>query len=260
MGMGLFKKAHSMAETLNRTLLIADSGNNEHVIKEIDRDGNLVKIFGTRGVPSNTGYDINYYETMVKEGRTPTECPWNKDPASNAKVDSIRRRGEPFCKPCSMIMDTDGRYFAADGYGNCAVHVFDSDGSLSYSWGKPGIEPGGFRIVHDVCIDKYNRVWIADRENCRAQAFSKSGELLAVVDGNLFRVAGIWTDNNYLYIGEMDGGITLINIDTLEVAGQVGYYKSVLRAHGITGDGSGNLFLSTNSWNSNNIVKLTKRQ
>lgn len=258
-GAGLFKKAHSMFVTPKDTLLVADANKSAHVILELTLDGELIHTFGTPGKPGDTGYDFDYFATLQREGKSPTESPWNKNPESVARIDSICRRGEPFCRPCSMTMAPDGEYYAADGYGNCAVHRFDPQRRYTASWGEPGTEPGAFRVVHDVLLDSRDRVWVADRENARVQLFTRTGELLAATSGNLMRIGGIWLDDQYLYIGELDGGLTVVDLETLEVAGQAGYLKSPLRTHGITGDSEGNLYLSTNNWYSDNLIRLVRQ-
>lgn len=50
-----------------------------------------------------------------------------------------------------------------------------------------------------------------------------------------------------------------MDLETLEVAGQAGYLKSPLRTHGITGDREGNLYLSTNNWYSDNLIRLIRQ-
>lgn len=256
-GKGVFTKAHSVFLTPSGTVLTADTGKNAHVIREITKDGALVHTFGTPGVPGDSGYDPDYLEVMQREGRTPTISPYNKNEAANARLDSIVRRGEPFCKPCSMVMDGEGNYYAADGYGNCAVHVFGPDRALRYSFGEPGSAPGAFRLVHDVRLDCRGRLWVSDRENCRVQVFSKTGELLALIDGNLMRIGACWVDDRYAYIGELDGGVTILDLD-FNLLSQLGSRGSVIHAHGITADRDGNLYVLTNKKNENNILRLVK--
>lgn len=90
---------------------------------------------------------------LEAEHRVPTAPNWLKRAEANARLDSVRKLGTPFCRPCAMVMNDQGEYFAADGYGNDAVHKFDANGSYAFSWGGPGGEPGGFLLVHGICID-----------------------------------------------------------------------------------------------------------
>ena len=252
---GRFGKSHSVSCTKNGTLLLADAHKSAHVIKEITTEGKEVRVFGTQGVPGDSGYDFDYLETLQKRGESPTGTRWNKNAASNARIDSIRRRGQPFCRPCGMIMTPEGEYFAADGYGNCAVHHFDADGVYVTSWGAPE----DFRVVHSICMDRLGRLWVADRENCRVKVFDTKGNLLAVAEGNLSRIGTVFADETYLYAAELDGGVTLIGLDTLEVAAQLGVPgDGVFKAHGICADDKGNLYLATNKANENNLIRLTR--
>lgn len=143
-GAGLFKKAHSVFLTPHRTILTADTSPGYHVIREITMDGELVYDFGTLGQPGDSGYDLNYLKTLEKEGRVPQDPEWNKRAEANARLDSVKKLGTPFCRPCAMIMNENGEYFAADGYGNDAVHKFRADRSYEKSWGGPDRSRGSF--------------------------------------------------------------------------------------------------------------------
>lgn len=256
-GEGLFAKAHSTFLTPDGTILVADTSMNYHVIREITLDGRLVRDFGTLGQQGDSGYDLHYLEVLQREGRVPTDPAWNKSAEKNARLDSVRKLGTPFCRPCSMVMNAEGEYFAADGYGNAAVHRFRADGTYDFSWGGPGNEPGKFRLVHDVRLDGKGRVWVSDRENKRVQVFTQDGELIAVIGGNLMRIGAVWIDEPYAYIGELDGGITIVDMD-FHVKAQLGCRGSVIHAHGITADKNGNLYVLTNKKNENNILRLVR--
>lgn len=258
-GAGLFSKAHSTYLTPNKTILVADSSKDYHVIREITQEGALVRDFGVKGQPGDSGYDFNYLQVLQEKGCVPEDPVWNRKPEANARLDSVKKMGSPFCRPCAMVMNQAGEYFAADGYGNDAVHKFHADGSYAFSWGGPGREPGCFRLVHDVWIDCRGRVWVSDRENSRVQVFDQNGGLLAIVEGNLMRIGAVWTDDRLAYIGELDGGVTILDLD-FNVKAQIGWKGSALHAHGITGDGKGNLFLFTNKKNETNILRLVHTQ
>jgi hypothetical protein len=162
-----------------------------------------------------------------------------------------------------MVVSDNGEMFAADGYGNAAVHKFAADGTLLKSWGAPGNGPGEFRLPHDICLDKLGRVWIADRENSRAQVFSQDGELLAVIEGGFYNIASLWTAGTYMYMGELLGGLVIADMD-LNIVAELGFYDSPLQAHGLTGDSKGNLFVLSNKFIADakicgsNILKLTR--
>ena len=94
------------------------------------------------------------------------------------------------------------------------------------SWGGPGQEPGKFRLVHDIRLDDRGRLWVTDRENKRVQIFTQDGELLAVIGGNLMRIGAVWISGSLAYIGELDGGITVVDMD-FHVLAQLGCKGSV---------------------------------
>lgn len=258
-GKGLFKKAHSTCLTPQNTILVADTKPGQNVIREITKDGDLVRDFGVLGQAGDSGYDSNYLTVLESAGKKPTETPWNKDPEKNARLDSIVRVGKPFVRPCSMAMTSLGEYYAADGYGNCAVHRFEPDGQFAFSWGGPGQEPGHFRLVHDIKVDRFDRIWVADRENARVQVFDRQGVLLALIDGNLMRIGSIAMANDYAYIGELDGGFTIVDMD-FEPQAQFGCKGSAMHDHGIAVNDNGDLILFTNKKNPKNIVYLTRRK
>ena len=257
-GKGLFEKAHSVFLTPQHTVLTADTSKNYHVIREMTLDGEWIRDFGTLGQPGDSGYDFNYLETLKRTGQVPEDPEWNRRAEANARLDSVKKLGTPFCRPCAMVMNDKGEYFAADGYGNDAVHRFGKGGNYELSWGGPGKEPGQFRLVHDIKIDPLGRVWVSDRENKRVQIFTQDGELLAVISKGLMRIGAVWIKGDYAYIGELDGGITILDME-LHVKAQLGSAGSAIHAHGLTADADGNLYIMTNKKNATNILRLVRK-
>jgi hypothetical protein len=136
--------------------------------------------------------------------------------------------------------------FAADGYGNAAVHKFSADGTYLESWGGPGTEIGHFRLPHWVWIDKHDRVWVADRENSRLYVYSTSGEILAVVQDGFWRIASVWGNDKHVFLGELGGGLSILELDTMRVVAQFGFDGfQLFKCHGICGDTKGNLFITS---------------
>ena len=52
------------------------------------------------------------------------------------------------------------------------------DGTLLFSWGEPGSGLGQFQLIHNIRVDKQERVWVTDRENNRIQIFDARGKFL----------------------------------------------------------------------------------
>ncbi len=156
-GEGLFSlRAHGITIAPDGSIWFIDDG--EHTARKFTPDGELLLTLGTRGQPSDTGYD----------GKT---------------VASIARGGPPFNRPTNLAVAANGDLYVTDGYGNARVHRFSAKGDLIASWGEPGTGPGQFMLPHGIAVHRDGRVFVADRENDRIQIFSPDGEFL-----------GEWTD------------------------------------------------------------------
>lgn len=224
------------------------------VVQKLDKNGNLLKLYSEPYKPSDTGY-CNPYKAMYDRGEI--EGPYNNTEELKMRLDSIARTAGPFNGPTRMIEAEDGRLICADGYGNAAIHIFDHEGNLQETWGTPGTEPGQFRLPHSVWQDKQGRIWEADRESGRVQVFTMKGEVVCVIDG-LNRPADLWSDGECIYVGEISGGVTIIDMD-FNIVAQLGYKNSPLMIHGICGNSKGDLFLaSLNAKKLNSITKLER--
>lgn len=152
-GEGIFSmRAHGITIAPDGSVWFIDEG--EHTARKFTPDGELLLTLGTRGRPSETGYD----------GKT---------------VASIARGGPPFNRPTNLAAAANGDLFVTDGYGNARVHRFSAKGELLLSWGEPGTGPGEFMLPHGIAVHRDGRVFVADRENDRIQIFSPDGEFLS---------------------------------------------------------------------------------
>ena len=248
-GQGLFERPHSLGTTKEGTFLIADSGNTLHTIQEITDRGEVVREFGTRGVSSDTGYDADVYAKLVAAGKI-SEEEQRRHIVNNTsfyyELDTIIRLGKPFNRPCCMQQTKTGEYFAADGYGNCAVHKFDKDGNYVTSWGSPGhIDSDQYYLPHWVNVDKYNRVWVSDRENHRVHVYDVSGKQIALLEGYT-RQASTYSDDQYVYLGMLSGELVILDIDTLEEAAHFGFPGlNMFAFHSLCVNKSGDIVLSS---------------
>src|SRR5499425_500639 len=84
--------------------------------------------------------------------------------------------GEPFHRCTHTALSPQGDLYVSDGYGNSRVHKFAPNGTLLFSWGEPGTDPGQFNIAHNICCDADGWVYVADRENHRVQVFDGNGK------------------------------------------------------------------------------------
>ncbi len=240
-GKGLFQETHTLTVTPDDTLLCVDVAG--HVLRELSKDGELIRDIGTPGVPSDSGFDPDIWRKRQREGKyVPTDVAFDKGWSFFMGLETIRCAAPPFNRPTGVAFAPSGELFVSDGYGNAAIHRFSRDGVLQKTWGGPGDMPGRFVVPHCICVDVRGRVWVGDRDGNRLHVFSADGELLAYFDENLYQPTGLWADQNYVYAAERGGGLTIINME-LEVAAQLGFYNSSIRAHGMCGNSKGELFL-----------------
>lgn len=213
-------KPHSISVTDRGDIWVVDA--DLHIARCLDGQGNCTMTLGTIRQGSDTGVDTSLYHSYLA-------------------YLTIRRRGAPFNRPTKLIQAPNGNLYASDGYWNSALHIFSPDGTRIRSVGSPGQEDGEFNIPHSVWADRYNRIWVADRDNDRVQIFSPEGDHLTSINGLLYP-SDIWSDDHHVYIAELDRRISIYDMDYQMVA-QLGYCASPYKAHGIAGDRMGNLYL-----------------
>lgn len=147
----LTERTHGLTVAPDDTVYVVDEG--AHVVYHTDDRGEVLGVIGQRGQPSDSGYD-------------------------GQNLDTIVRGGGPFNRPTNVAVAPSGDLYVSDGYGNCQVHRFTADGALIDSWGEPGTGPGQFHLVHGVTVAANGEVLVADRENDRIQVFTPEGVYL----------------------------------------------------------------------------------
>ena len=151
-GEGMFtERTHGLTIAPDDSVFIVDEG--EQVVYKVTPDGELLLTLGNKGVASDTGYD-------------------------GQSLESIVRGGPPFNRPTNVAVAPSGELYVSDGYGNARVHRFSAAGELLGSWGEPGNGPGQFNLAHGVAVAPDGRVFVADRENDRIQIFAPDGTYL----------------------------------------------------------------------------------
>ena len=223
-------RVHGVWKDRRGRIFFADDGT--HVVRCISEDGELLKTIGTYMQPSDTGYDASV------EG--------------HLSYLTVKRLAGPFNKPTRRVEGQNGCYYASDGYGNAAVHMFDADLNLIRSWGGPGTGKGEFSIVHSLVTDRYGRVLVADRDNDRVQVFDENGKYLESIEGLLYP-CDVDTDGELVYVAENDGRISIFDLD-FKLLGQLGFSGSGLRGHSLSVDKKGNLYLGSLHGNYNLIL------
>ena len=150
-GEGAFVRPHGIHIGLDDSVYLTDD--RDHTVRKFTPEGKLLLTLGTHGVASDSGVENSDYRT-------------------------IKRPAGPFNQPTNLALAPDGSMYITDGYGNCRVHKFSSDGRLLFSWGEPGDGPSQFHLPHGIAVDRESRVYVADRENSRVQIFDAAGRFL----------------------------------------------------------------------------------
>jgi DNA-binding beta-propeller fold protein YncE len=176
--------------------------------------------------------------------------------------------------PADVAVDVAAReVFAADGYGNRRVVVFDSEtGAYKRHWGAYGHRPSDDKMpaydpgkppspqfgnpVHCIRIDKDGLVYVCDRTNDRVQIFRKDGTF---VSEHVYEKATRGTgsaydlvfspdkDQKFIYmIDGMNGEVRIVDHaskETLARFGRPGRQAGMFTAlHNIAVDRAGNIY------------------
>ncbi len=175
---------------------------------------------------------------------------------SGASVTHRGQNGGPFNKPTGLAVGRNGELFVSDGYGNRQVHRFAPDGTLEKSWGRGGIGPGEFSVVHSVTVDGTDRVLICDRENNRVQVFDYDGGFVAEWTDLMGPADAAVGPDGLVYVVEQGDSINgRMNqqpngISVLTMAGEVvGHWYdasagSMIGGHGLAVDSQGNVYVA----------------
>jgi len=150
-GTGQVGAAHYIRFDQQGNVWLADV--DKHVVLQFSPEGKLLKTLGTPGEPG----------------------------ADQAHLD----------RPTDMVVSPAGDVFVADGYGNSRVVHFDRNGKFVKAFGKMGVGPGEFSLVHSIVMDSRGRLYVADRNNVRIQVFDQDGNFLSQWR-NLLVPWGLW--------------------------------------------------------------------
>ncbi len=227
LGEGLFKGAHHGFVGGDGAIYVADYEN--HTVTKLSGEGKVLLVLGMKDRPSDTGYV--------------------RRPQTFQALSGLKREGgPPFNRPTGVAVSSAGEIYVSDGYGNARVHKFNPEGRLLFSWGRPGDEPGEFRLPHSICIDRQGRLWVADRENNRIQAFNARGEFLE----QWFpfgRPTDVCTDKDgNVYVAELSRQISILDPGGKRLArwgsqGETRESALFLAPHTVAVDSQGSLYV-----------------
>ena len=239
-GEGLFPFPHAIYVDPQDNVWIVER--NDGQIMKFTTEGELLMTIGTQGYRSDTGADNSQFGSLHEQ---------------------VTHGGEPFNLPAGVAVAPSGDIFVADGYANCRVHKFSSDGKHLLSWGDPGSGPGEFMLPHGVLVDSRGRVLVADRENDRVQAFTQDGEFITAWDTKLIGPAVLWIDkDDVVYVPEHNGGLfSILTLDGEPLARWGA--ESYRSCHGVAGDSEGSIYFvqptSGEGSTGRRIVKYTRK-
>ncbi len=227
-----------------------------HPVIQLDRQGNFLQAWPDIKIVSSHGVRVdaegNIWLIDVK-GHVVIKC----SPEGRVLMILGNRQGtagnndskDAFNEPTGIAFGANGDLYISDGYINARVIKFNRDGEYITHWGRKGTGDGEFNLVHDVCLDSQERVYVADRTNQRVQIFDSTGKFL-----------GKWTDvgapwglaysrkENCIYMADgLNNRVLKLSLDG-QVQGVLGSYGKVPGkfdfVHNITLDSTGAIYVA----------------
>jgi len=226
----------------------------EHPLIIFDRDGNFIASLAEEILQDPHGIHIGPDNSVYVADRN-AHIVVKLSPEGHLRLtlgtrgrSSPEQSGAPFNGPTGVALSSEGDIYVSDGYGNSRVHKYSSDGSLLFSWGGKGIHPGQFNLPHGICVDREERVYVADRENNRLQVFNEEGDFLKGWR-DLKRPNDVSVDaEGNIYVAELEHRVSVLSYqgDVLarwggEESSAAGQFSG---SHGICLDSQGNVYVA----------------
>lgn len=207
-------------------------------VLQFDTSGKLLKSFG-RGVivsPHKITLDRDGNVWVADNGSAPGKGHQVHKFSSDGKLlISLGKAGvagpglDEFDQPTEVAVAPNGDIFVADGHsggggatGNARVMKFDKTGKFLKTWGKKGMGPGEFDVLHTIAFDSRGRLFVGDRQNNRIQIFDQDGRFIAQWF-QFGRPSGMYIDkNDILYVADSESRDGRTNTGQLSLA-QTGY-------------------------------------
>ncbi|XP_039601764.1 NHL repeat-containing protein 3-like [Polypterus senegalus] len=235
-------------------IYVAQRGDNIPKVLVFNRDGYFVNAWNTSTIEmphgifvANASTEPSIWITDVGQG------PYGhtiKQYTTSGKL--IRILGSPgeagssvtplqFDQPAEIFVHSSGDIYIVDGDGglNNRLIKLSKDFEVIWMHGGKGIGQGQFNIPHSVAVDKYDRVWVADRENKRIQVFSAiSGEWLGSWSSCFFEdgpySVRFTSDQKYIIIARLNiNEIMLLKAPPVGEIGLCNIISSIKMADGI---------------------------
>ena len=155
-----------------------------HPVTEFDRDGNLLRAW--EGVSIKQAHGIRIDAAGAVWGVDVTGQVVRKYTPEGKVLMVVGTEGQTgdndshtaFNRPTNVAFAPNGDFYVSDGYVNSRVVRFSKDGKYIGQWGHKGTGDGEFDLVHDIVLDKQNRLLVGERTNQRIQIFDLEGKLL----------------------------------------------------------------------------------
>lgn len=170
-GAGVFVSPHKLTIDKDGFLWIADNGGQQ--VFKMNQDGKVLLTLGKKGV-AGPGLD---------EFDAPTEV-------------AIAPNGDIFV--------ADGHSGGGTANGNARIMKFDKSGKFLMTWGKKGMGPGEFDVIHTLTFDSRGRLFVGDRQNNRIEIFDQNGKFIAQWY-QFGRPSAIYIDkNDVMYVADSE--------------------------------------------------------
>ncbi len=161
---------------------VADTEN--HVVKTLDRNGNLLAVWGEVGDgPGELRYPRDV--AVAPDGRVYVADTLNDriqvftaDGDFEGQIGNGRGSLPGWLDgPKAVAVDGWGNVYVADTF-NDRIQVFDADGAVQFEWGGPGSADGRLRNPGGIAVGKSGLVYVSDTFHDRVQVFNAAGGYL----------------------------------------------------------------------------------
>ena len=242
----------------NGDIVVAE--NEAHCVTILNKKGESVKSFGTRGVTGEFQYPRGVALTRDGHVLVLDEHRLQKLTVEGVCVKSIGKRtagngNKQLSSPHAIaVHPTTGQIFVTD-CGNYRIQVFNDDLGYSHTidWYRRSLSTKeAFREPHGIGFDSDNNLYVSEYGNHCITKLTTKGQYLASFGsegsdpGQLFGPSNLTTDGNYIYVTEL-------GIDRVSIFDTKGSFvhcfwnrgeENDSSSHGIAIDQSGNLYVS----------------